>query len=256
MCRMLAKVSVLPENLEQETLLAECGLEYLSRQGRQPSDPGTRGPHHDGTGMAWEHEGKIIVEKRTAEHVWDESYQTKIKSTFSRAFIAHNRLASPGLTINPESVHPFLRTVNGQTYAFCHNGAISSFFDEANARGTSDSLLFFEQLVREGHENSPAEILQRLAALEASVQYKSMTAMLLAPGFMLCWRLYNERSLSQKALYEDYYTLYLNHNNQRTVIASEPLNADSGWTKLPNKTVYTFRYAQPQIEIIKAELLC
>ncbi len=256
MCRMLAKVSAEPENLEQETLLSSCGLEYLSRLGRQPHDPALRGPHHDGTGMAWESEGTIYTEKRTAGQVWDESYRSKIKSTFSRAFIAHNRLASPGLTVNPESVHPFLRVVNGQTYAFCHNGAINSFFEDANTRGTSDSLLFFEYLVREGQENSTADILQRLAGLEASTQYKSMTALLLAPGFLLCWRLYNERSLSQKALYEDYYTLYIKQNNQRTLVASEPLDSEDGWAKLPNKTVLTIRYSQPQTEIIKAELLC
>lgn len=256
MCRMLAKVGVVAGTLEQECLLAPHSLKYLSKFGKQPDNPAVRGEHHDGSGFAFVNESGLECIKRKPEEAWDETYQNQIRQIQSKAFIAHNRLASKGLSVNESSVHPFLRMVDGKPFAFCHNGAVQTYFEEASSRGVPDTLVLFEQLVCEGKSNNLSDIQQRLVTIAAQVQFKSMTAFLLTPKWLMIWRLYNDRSLSGKDLYEEYYTLYLKQTETSFLVASEPLDEDANWIKIPNKTVYTVSWEEQPLTVSKALLVC
>ncbi|MEO8088455.1 MAG: class II glutamine amidotransferase, partial [Bacteroidota bacterium] len=130
---MIAKISVEPTGILDEMLKCPYSLKYLSEHGRQPSDPETRGSHHDGCGMAFSKNGNVEIHKRSKENAWDETYQQVARTASSNIFIAHNRLASKGLEMTENGAHPFSIDAGGKTFALCHNGGVRTYMEEAKA---------------------------------------------------------------------------------------------------------------------------
>ncbi|MNE36782.1 Gamma-glutamyl-hercynylcysteine sulfoxide hydrolase [compost metagenome] len=236
MCRMLAKISVYPTTIVEEMLLCPTSLHYLSSQGRMPEDPETRGPHNDGCGIAYVNNKSIEIHKRDREHIWDNSYRLIIENVKSNLFIAHNRKATKDLEVNKDRSHPFYY----QHFAFCHNGSVYSYMDEAQDKGLTDTEIFLHQLIDKSKNASPETIFTALSEIANTTNYSSLTAFLMGNDELFAWRIFNDKNHEKALRFEDYYTLWLKKTKDSVVIASEPLD-HSDWEKLPNFSFLHFK---------------
>lgn len=235
MCRMLSKISVEPSSILDEMLKCPYSLKYLSEHGRQPSNPDVRGMHHDGSGMAFVHNGSVEIHKRSKENTWDASYQDLARTATSNFFIAHNRLASKGLEVSEKGAHPFSVTAAGKTFALCHNGGVRSYMDEAREQHTSDSYIFLQRLIDPAGKNSSDDIFRRLSVITGETTYTSLCSFMISDDALFVWRIYSEQNPEKNEGYEKYYTLYMSMRNDAAVFSSEPLD-DLPWMLLQNKT--------------------
>ena len=248
MCRMIAKISSKPATILAEMLQCPYSLQYLSGQGRQPSDPDFRGSHRDGCGLAFASNGNIQVHKRSKQDAWDSSYIDVVRNATSNIFIAHNRLASQGLLADERGAHPFTLNAAGKSWALCHNGGIRTYMEEAISQRTSDSFLFLKKLIHEDGENSVHEIRQRLAAISAETSYSSLCAFLMTNDALYAWRIYEPSDAETASRYESYYTMYMTVRGEGVVLASEPLDEGS-WMLLENGTFLALRTGRESIDI-------
>jgi len=235
MCRMIAKISVEETGILEEMLKCPYSLKYLSENGRQPSDPGSRGAHHDGCGMAFSKNGSVEIHKRSKENAWDESYQQLARSVTSTIFIAHNRLASKGLEMDENGAHPFSVTAAGKTFAICHNGGIKTYMEEAIQKHTSDSFIFLQRLVDPAGKNDADEIFHRLKTIANETEFSSLCAYLVSENELFVWRIYSDADERKRNEYEKYYTLYMSMRNNSILFSSEPLD-DLPWMVLENNS--------------------
>jgi predicted glutamine amidotransferase len=236
MCRILAKISLSEETLDEELVSAEHSLKKQSENGCVP--PRSTKGHADGCGLAYVKDGRVELERRGRDNAWDEGF-TKIASTVKcQLAIAHNRKASPGLKANFGAgyAHPFARDFKGVRLAFCHNGGVGALTDKANNENRVDSDIFFEDIldgIQElDFENVWASV-SRLARTyrEHPKSYTSLTGFLLSPTHLFGWRLYGNPA---PKWYPGYYTLSWKRGKERVVIASEPTDGGGGWELLPN----------------------
>lgn len=232
MCRMLSKASFREVSPVSEMLNCPYSLKYLSTQGRQPSDPATRGNHNDGCGMAYFENGNLKIEKRDKEHAWDQSYVDALKKVSSKVFIGHNRLTVAGLQSNYSGTHPFYMKKGDKEFAFSHNGTIYDFIEEAKARDTSDSFIFMEKLLQEP-DFSEEFVLKQLKSIALETKYSSMIGFLMTKDKLMVWRGFDESDKELLAKRELYYTMYMQLNKEGVVFSSEPLDNGS-WTLMPN----------------------
>ena len=245
---MIAKVSSRPVSIMDEMLQCPYSLEYLSLHGRQSENPDTRGKHRDGCGIAFVDNGNIIIEKRTREDAWDESYIRIVENAKSNVFIAHNRKTSEGLETRIEGTHPFYFEKEGVKMAFSHNGTAETLVPEAKKLGTSDTKLYFEEIIRNAATTEPEDIMASLISFTAKTEYDSLSAFLITSrNELYAWRLFNEKDEKNFDAYSRYYTLYLCLRNNSAVIASEPLD-DQPWMLLPNQS---FVYLRPDKGFLK-----
>ncbi|MEP7128264.1 MAG: class II glutamine amidotransferase [Chitinophagales bacterium] len=248
MCRMIAKVSPESTSILNEMLHCPTSLKYLSENGRQPETPWERGEHNDGCGLAFINNGKIEIHKRDRANAWDESYQSIVRDARSTFFIAHNRLASKGLSASLDGAHPFFYQPGKTPYAFSHNGTIHAYHDEAKKAGTSDSKIFLQHIVDE-QEKHPQRSMERIVtAVAKEKSYNSICAFLLRPDMLQVWRIYNDSIPEQIETFEAYYTLYLSLREGSAVISSEPLD-EGNWQLLPNKTFLTLKPINGSLQI-------
>jgi predicted glutamine amidotransferase len=235
MCRMLAKISVDETGILDEMLMCPYSLKYLSQNGWQPADPETRGRHLDGCGMAFSTGESVEVHKRSKENAWDESYQQLARTSRSKIFLAHNRLASEGLETTAGATHPFSISAKDNTFALCHNGGIRTFMPEAKQNHTSDSLIFLQRLIDASGKNDGDSIFSRLTNIAANTDYSSLCAFLISENDLFVWRVFNDTVSAKAADYEKYYTLYMSLKKNSILFSSEPLD-DSSWMLIENKT--------------------
>lgn len=250
---MIAKASVDANKVADEMLNCPHSLKYLSLNGKQPKNPEQRGPHNDGCGLAFSSGNDIVLEKRGKENSWDSSYVELVNNAKSKIFIAHNRLASPFLTgeMNDNKSHPYRK----DGFAFCHNGGIEGFKDEANTLQVTDSAIFLDKIISEEEPNITQTIRERIEEVAETYPYTSMCGLLMNHEDLYVWRLYNDKhDPKDVARYEEYYTLYLlKRDNGEVVISSEPLT-DEAWEKIPNKTFLEITPCKEKVNINRYEL--
>lgn len=236
---MLAKASRTAESPNFELLEAPHSLRNQSMRACLPEivEPTGCGPHNDGSGVAWlGNDGKIQIAKRGRDDCWDESFQGLVRSMNTTALIAHNRKASPGLDVNMLVSHPYIIEYRGETIAFCHNGGISDFMEEAKDRNISDSLVLLERLTQRMDALTMHELKTVLAESADTLNFSSISAMLLTKDSVFAWRCYTEDPQSTWNR-SRYYSLYLGEGLTRICVASEPVTNDSEWTPIPNRTL-------------------
>lgn len=231
MCRMAGKISVTSEPVAFELLDASHSL-------RQQADSACRyecgeGPHRDGCGIAWLENGKIQLEKRSREDAWDASFEDKVRGISTSIFIAHNRFATSSPIVNVEGAHPFVREVNGAQYAFCHNGTVHTYLEEARKQGVPDSRIIFDNLLLANEPNDAAHIRARVQNIAQKTEYTSMSGLLISKDKLYLWRVFDESKDAQ--LRNRYYTLYVKQSKGAVTVASEPLDGE-GWELIPNFT--------------------
>jgi len=237
---MISKISVEPASLLNEMLMCPYSLKYLSENGMQPSDPGVRGEHHDGCGMAFSKNGSLEIHKRSRDNAWDESYQQVARTATSTVFIAHNRLASKGLEMTEQGAHPFVLSAAGKTFALCHNGGVRNYMEEAQQLQTSDSYIFLRELIDPSGGNDQEAIFRRLSRIARECAYNSLCAYLITDDELYAWRIYSMSDTEKIPGFEKYYTLYMSMRNNSVVFSSEPLD-DSPWMLLENNTFLHLR---------------
>jgi predicted glutamine amidotransferase len=245
---MIAKASVEAVKVADEMLNCPHSLKYLSQQGKQPLNPELRGAHNDGCGIAFVNGSGLTIEKRGKENSWDASYIDLVNKAQSKIFIAHNRLASAFLKGNMDSAksHPYKK----DGFAFCHNGGIEGFKEEANALQVTDSAIFLDKIISEDEPNITQTIRERIEEVAETTPYTSMCGLLMNHEDLYVWRLYNDKHAENDVQrYEEYYTLYiLRRGENEVVISSEPLT-DEPWEKIPNKTFLEITPCKEKVNI-------
>jgi predicted glutamine amidotransferase len=208
------------------------------------------GTHNSGCGVAHLRDATISRERRGPDEVWNDSFQEHIRDIYSTSIIAHNRLASAGLKVHIDGCHPFIGSSSSGPVAFCHNGGVRTFFDQAKAQGLSDSQIFLEQILATVSELNTQTLSEAITAFSATWEYTSMTALLLTTHGIFGWRLYQTRGLPQEKIEasENYYTLWMNRtegdSEQSVTVASEPLDTTRTWMKIPNRTFFHLHEGQ------------
>jgi predicted glutamine amidotransferase len=231
-----------------EMMRCPYSLQYLSRNGRQPDDPGMRGSHDDGCGMAFSKNGSMEVHRRDRNNAWDESYRQLAETVSTNVFIAHNRLASKGLEVNENGAHPFSITVKGKTFALCHNGGIKNYMEEAKQMNTSDSFIFLQKLISTTNENDSESIFKRLSSIAKETSYSSLCAYLITGNELYVWRIYSEQDPGKKESYEKYYTLYMVMRSNAVLFSSEPLDEEP-WMLLENNSFIHIQRKEKELKI-------
>jgi predicted glutamine amidotransferase len=245
---MIAKVSKTESGIMEEMIKCPYSLHYLSQHGNILYGTNAKGEHRDGCGIALVNGSNIVIEKRDKEHCWDDSYIDFVSKAQSKIFIAHNRQTSKGLNSTVEGAHPFFISAHGVPYAFSHNGTVHDYIPEAQKRNTSDTLIFFEHLVKQDGDNTPGKILERLEHISKTTSYSSLTAFLMSPTYLIAWRIYNTSDKEKAVKHERYYTLYNKESNDNIVISSEPLDDDM-WDSIPNNSALVITPTNSEIKI-------
>lgn len=211
------------------------------------------GPHDDGSGVAWLEDNRIHLEKRSAVDAWDESFQDLVRDLETTSLIAHNRKASPGLDVNVTVSHPYMMTFQGEEIAFCHNGGIRTFMNEAQDRKITDSLIFLERIIQKVGALTLEDLKMFLTEASATWDYSSINALLLTKENIFAWRCYQDITESSWDR-ERYCSLYLRESTERICIASEPIDRKRDWISIPNRTLIQVPLGGSSLRAIQAQL--
>ncbi len=196
---MLSKISTLPTGIIQEMEKCPNSLLWLSENGIKSHDPNVRGLHNDGCGMAYiDQDGKIKNIRKGKSDFWDQAYHNFATQANSRLYIAHNRFASKGLNTFENGSHPFLMSRFNTDYAFCHNGVVDTFMEEAKQRNTSDSEIFMEHIINGMKNAEEKEVISSVEIIAQSTEYASLCGFLLCENEVYIWRLFNENKKYKK----------------------------------------------------------
>ena len=249
MCRMLAKISVIPSGIMHELEQCPYSLFWLSENGRKSHDPDIRGRHNDGCGMAYiDESGTLKTTRHGKDEFWNDDYRNFALEAKSRLYIVHNRFASEGLDISTEGAHPFTIEKFGKPLAFCHNGAVDSYMKEARERNTSDSEILLEELVKSIPDISTSSISNSIINISNTIEYSSLCGFLLSEDELYIWRIFNEKRKSDFDKLNRYFTLFFLMRKNEVLIASEPLDNDN-WQLIPNNYFLSLKPANTLIEM-------
>jgi predicted glutamine amidotransferase len=198
--------------------------------------------------VAWLEGETIRLDKRGPNSGWDSYFENRINSLATRALIAHNRKASTGLEINQEMSHPYQMEYRSESIAFCHNGGIKSFMEEARDDRIADSRVFINRLANNISSLTLSALKDFLAEAADSWDYTSISALLLTQNSIFAWRCYraNERNLEKR---DAYYSLYLRDRPDQACLASEPIDKERDWEPLKNRTLLELRQIDGRIKI-------
>jgi predicted glutamine amidotransferase len=249
MCRMLSKIAASPTGIMREMEQCPNSLLWLSENGIKSHNPNVRGRHNDGCGMAYiDTIGRLQSIRKGKTDFWDQLYHHFAATALSQLYIAHNRFASDGLNTLENGAHPFLFTRFGKSFAFCHNGGVGTYMEEAIQRNTSDSEIFMEQLLNGMKVLTKEEAVSSLERIMSSTEYSSLCGFLLCESEVYIWRVFNENIPEEFDRLSSYYTLYMSIRSDHVLIASEPLD-DEKWMLLPNKQFLAVKPHNGSIEI-------
>ncbi len=178
--------------------------------------------------------------------MWDTSFEALVSSMSTTALIAHNRKASPGLDISMKVSHPYMIEYNSERIAFCHNGGISDFMEEAKERQIADSLVFLERLTQTIGLLTLNELKRVLTESANMWNFSSINALLLTKDSVFAWRCYQDTKRAAER--GRYYSLYLRERPGQICIASEPVDDDPSWISLPNRTLVQVHRSDDAVE--------
>lgn len=226
MCRHVAHLGA-PRPIT-ELLHASHGL---CAQGRAPREMIVADDNPDGWGIAWWTSPQVAPRHyRSTEPIWTDTGFHHATDRAS-AMLAAARKASPGTTLRTVNNAPFVAATALGPVAFSLNGHVFQRGSVARLRaevppgvslaGDTDSEVLFAILrahIAEGHDLAAA-----LAAVHAVVAptpdvYVNLMAMTANALVATTWR----------------HTLYAHHSDRGTTLASEPLDPDPAWSRVPD----------------------
>lgn len=201
--------------------------------------------HGDGWGLSWIAEGGTLSSVKSPEAACESpAFAEEAAALRSPSAILHFRWATPGLPLQQENTHPFLR---GQM-AFAHNGSISDkhrLKSEiapdllTSLEGTTDSELLFLYILtvmREGFSEAQA-IAESLGRIRRDFHHSGLNCILLTPDALHAACLFDPSSEIVSEM-PDYYDLHYRVTPTSVVVASTGWEADR-WPTLQNGQVLT-----------------
>lgn len=208
----------------------------LCAQGRAPREMIVADDNPDGWGIAWWTSPRLgPLHYRSTEPIWTDT-GFRHSTDCAGAMLAAARKASPGTTLHTVNNAPFVATTELGPVAFSLNGHAFQGGTEARLRaevppgislaGDTDSEVLFAILRARIVEG--ADLAAALAAVHAVVApapdvYVNLMAMTANALTATTWR----------------HTLYAHHTELGTTLASEPLDADPAWTRVPDAHLVT-----------------
>lgn len=198
------------------------------------------GEHSDGCGIAWQQDTGLELVVRGKEACWDASFTDLVQSVSTTGLLAHNRRATGSLAISESLAHPFKGSIGKEEIAFCHNGTIYSFLDDARSRGITDSQVFLEELTTNLSALTTHNISEFLKSYSASWDFSSINGMILSRDTLYAWRCYNSAGTGIETR-EWYYSLTTMATENTVQLASEAIDSEVGWEPLENRTLVTIQ---------------
>ena len=269
MCRFVLYVGP-PLVLSSLVTEPENSIIRQSSHSRERAEP----LNGDGFGVAWYAPDVVpdAAQFRSITPAWsNQNLRHLARTTRSACILAHVRAASPGLPVTETNTHPFV----WRQYAFMHNGEIAGFArvkralldrldDEAYGmiEGTTDSehlFALFLQRLAEQVEGRPADRLA--AALSAAVgdvldlcaaagvEEPCTLNVAVADGTHAAVCRFTDGPAKQApSLHMHTGKVYVcenglcrmlepDHGGHAVLVASEPLSADPGWSRVPSNHV-------------------
>lgn len=190
----------------------------------------------DGFGIGWYQDGRPVRFRR-AQPIWtDQSFREVAGAVRASCAVAAVRSATSGFPVDESCAQPF----RAGSWLFSHNGRIEGYAgvegrlrelagdlaDVPDARAPLDSAPLFALAVRLWREGRP--LGEGLAAVVAAITG-------LAPGR------YNLLACDGTALAATAWgdSLFVREGAQEVRIASEPLDGDPGWRRVPDRSLVT-----------------
>ncbi len=244
MCRLLAHVSHRPVTVAEAIGAADLG------------SFGDLSPRHpDGWGMAWwpaldAAAGGAVPERRRAvgSAREDPDFTATMRTVAGCANVVHLRGATPGLTIELENCHPFVRP----GAAFAQNGAIHPQHRlpellparlEAEVAGSTDSERLFLYLydLLAGGEPFVDVVRDALADLLERFTSPVLNSMYLTPDHLHVINAHNPTALPYPGDPHDLFALRFRVDDGLVVVASTGFDQPEsrGWHTLDNMTILT-----------------
>ncbi|MGD2069420.1 MAG: class II glutamine amidotransferase [Gemmatimonadota bacterium] len=235
------------------------GEHSLLRQSWAPRELLTGSVNADGWGVAWWRDGRAVRLARAEPAWYDPGVRAVLEGAPSGCGVAAIRNATPGIPVGPHAVAPFVRG----PWAFVLNGWVPDFRqrhmralrrglpDELYGAltGSSDTETLFLLAVRAMDEGaSPGEALQdvvrrALDGVEERGGGECQLALLLADG--------REVAVALASNVERTHSLYVVEGGRLApdgvLVASERLDDDGGWRRLPAHHLLTVQEAGVEI---------
>ena len=244
MCRLLAHVSRRPLTVAE----AIGDVDLASFGDLSPRHP-------DGWGMAWwpsldaAVEGAIPKYRRAVGSAReDPEFTATMHGVAGCANVVHLRGATPGLTIEHENCHPFVRP----GAAFAQNGAIHPQHRlpellpahlEAEVAGSTDSERLFLYLYDLLEDGQPFVEVVRDALAELLERFTSpvLNSMYLTPNSLHVINAHNPTALPYPGDPHDLFALRFRVDDDLVVVASTGFDQPEsrGWHTLDNMTILT-----------------
>lgn len=183
------------------------------------------GNHPNGWGVAWRSEDEIRIVK-SGNPAASDPLLSDVRARTDR-FIGHVRYASDPETVCAANSHPFQAL--GVTLA--HNGTFyGSIGAEGDARKVSDTSVFLEHLADRWMERTLPGLSETLRGMlsdhDLVGEYSAANLLIAVDDRLFAFRRFHRN--------EEYYTLYMKSEEGFTVVASQPLDAETGWRLLAN----------------------
>jgi predicted glutamine amidotransferase len=207
---------------------------------------GTRNPH--GYGFAFWPRGDLEIVKDARNLMRTPSSAIEgVQTVESPMFVCHVRYASVG-SRDGTNTHPFRDERGTKEYAFAHNGTVPGIFEMSvsrPAKGETDSEHAFHWLMDQASDAEDEEFPRALRDAAERVRPLGTFNFLLSDGSTL-WA-YADHSLHYLertppfggrlvTLEEEGYSIELDEVKARdehaTLVATEPLSDETGWTSL------------------------
>ncbi|GIU84691.1 MAG: class II glutamine amidotransferase [Acidimicrobiales bacterium] len=210
---------------------------------RQASAPRYQDPplcNGDGWGVCWYPSGAIEPRRhRTTVPIWeDEAFHSSARSIESGCVLAAVRSATPPSAVSEENTPPYTH----RRWAFAHNGRIQGFHSGTRrrvrelgspmcgtrVRGSTDSEWIFAILLERLQRGDPVEEALSSLVRELLETCGGAFTTLLTDGE------YGWASVLGRSL-------FYSQSAHDCVIASEPLDDEGGWTRLPEGSLLAAR---------------
>lgn len=236
---------------------AKCSLSEFARRG------GDTGPHIDGWGIAFFHDGDIALMREPQPSAHSPLLQfIHEQHTPSELVVAHIRKATQG-TVSLRNTQPFVRELGGRPHVFAHNGDLGDLRERVQLEQS-----YFRPIGDTDSEHAFCYLLSKLQALWLTTEAPSLEQRLRAftrfatymatlgtanffysdgdylfvhahyrrddhsdlssPGLYLLKRNCHEHNIHNGVVIES--------DQQMTLLASRPLSAEN-WQPLPSHSV-------------------
>jgi predicted glutamine amidotransferase len=183
---------------------------------------GKGGPHGDGWGMVAYGDQSLLMRK-SAKPLWEAS----LNEGTADVALFHARQASfKGAELRLS--HPFVHEMNGEIWAFAHNGTIQNlapFASDDEIDTQIYSKLFISYLKNDTPVNAARRTVQEIIKIAKS-EFTSLNAIIINAHQMLTFRIVQKDP-------DDYHTLFYSERSDSLTVSTEKFGEDE-WTLLEN----------------------